>query len=273
MLPSVVKVNVTGQSGGGTGSGIILTKDGQILTNNHVVSGVGSDPSITVNFNDGTTKKAKVIGTDPLTDIAVIKAEDVDDLTPATLGKSSALQVGQTVVAARVALRAERHGHLRHRQRPEPAGLGLRRGGDSPGARAAEPVRRVRWPGGAGAAADPAQPEYDVPRDPDRRRDQPRQLRWCPGRHVGPRGRHQLLDPYRERLQRIRRLDRPRLRDPDRRGAPDRQPDHRQREADARATRRLGDRRGRQLPQPGRAAASPSRAVARAPRPVSRTAT
>ena len=99
VLPSVVKVNVTGQSGGGTGSGIILTKDGQILTNNHVVSGVGSDPSITVNFNDGTTKKAKIIGTDPLTDIAVIKAEDVDDLTPATLGKSSALQVGQTVVA------------------------------------------------------------------------------------------------------------------------------------------------------------------------------
>ena len=99
VLPSVVKVNVTGQSGGGTGSGIILTKDGQILTNNHVVSGVGSNPTITVNFNDGTTKKAKVIGTDPLTDIAVIKAEDVDNLTPATLGKSSALQVGQTVVA------------------------------------------------------------------------------------------------------------------------------------------------------------------------------
>ena len=52
-----------------------------------------------MNFNDGTTKKATVIGTDPLTDIAVIKAEDVDDLTPATLGKSGELKVGQAVVA------------------------------------------------------------------------------------------------------------------------------------------------------------------------------
>ncbi len=99
VLPSVVKVNVSGQSGAGSGSGIILTKDGQILTNNHVVSGVGDSPTITVNFNDGTTKKATVIGTDPVTDIAVIKVDGVDNLTPASLGKSSALSVGQTVVA------------------------------------------------------------------------------------------------------------------------------------------------------------------------------
>jgi putative serine protease PepD len=99
VLPSVVKVNVTGQSGSGTGSGIILTKDGQILTNNHVVTGAGDGGTITVNFNDGTTKKATVVGTDPVTDIAVIKAEGVDDLTPASLGKSSALKVGQSVVA------------------------------------------------------------------------------------------------------------------------------------------------------------------------------
>ncbi len=99
VLPSVVKVNVSSQSGAGTGSGIILTKDGQILTNNHVVTGAGDGGNITVNFNDGTTKKATVVGTDPVTDIAVIKAEGVDDLTPASLGKSSALQVGQSVVA------------------------------------------------------------------------------------------------------------------------------------------------------------------------------
>ena len=129
MLPSVVKVNVTGQSGAGSGSGIVLTKDGEILTNNHVVSGAGDDGSITVNFNDGTTKKAKVVGTDPLTDIAVIKAEDVSDLTPASLGKSSAPEGRPDRGRGRFALRAERHGHLRHRQRPEPPGLGLRRGG------------------------------------------------------------------------------------------------------------------------------------------------
>jgi putative serine protease PepD len=99
VLPSVVKVNVTGQSGSGSGSGIVLSKDGEILTNNHVVAGVGDNGSITVNFNDGTTKKATVVGTDPLTDVAVIKAQGVSDLTPAALGSSGALRVGQTVVA------------------------------------------------------------------------------------------------------------------------------------------------------------------------------
>lgn len=99
VLPSVVKVNVTGSSGAGSGSGIVLSKDGNILTNNHVVSAVGDNGSISVNFNDGTTKKATVVGTDPLTDVAVIKVAGVDDLTPAALGKSGALKVGQTVVA------------------------------------------------------------------------------------------------------------------------------------------------------------------------------
>jgi putative serine protease PepD len=99
VLPSVVKVNVSGQSEAGSGSGIVLSKDGEILTNNHVVAVAGDNGSITVNFNDGTTKKAKVVGTDPLTDIAVIKAEGVSDLTPAAIGKSSDLKVGQTVVA------------------------------------------------------------------------------------------------------------------------------------------------------------------------------
>jgi putative serine protease PepD len=52
-----------------------------------------------VSFNDGTTKKATVVGTDPLTDIAVIQVEEVSGLKPAALGKSGALKVGQTVVA------------------------------------------------------------------------------------------------------------------------------------------------------------------------------
>ena len=99
VLPSVVKVNVSSQQGSGSGSGIVLSKDGEILTNNHVVAGAGEGSSISVSFNDGTTKKASVVGTDPLTDIAVIKAEDVSDLTPAALGKSGELKVGQAVVA------------------------------------------------------------------------------------------------------------------------------------------------------------------------------
>ena len=98
VLPSVVKVNVSSEQGSGSGSGIVLSKDGEILTNNHVVAGAG-DGSISVSFNDGTTKKATVVGTDPLTDIAVIKVEDVSDLIPASLGKSGELKVGQAVVA------------------------------------------------------------------------------------------------------------------------------------------------------------------------------
>ncbi len=99
VLPSVVKVNVSGSSGAGSGSGIVLDKDGRILTNNHVVAGVGSNGSISVSFNDGSTAKATVVGTDPLTDIAVIQAKGATDLVPAALGKSGSLKVGQTVVA------------------------------------------------------------------------------------------------------------------------------------------------------------------------------
>jgi putative serine protease PepD len=99
VLPSVVKVNVSGSSGAGSGSGIVLSKDGKILTNNHVVAGVGGNESISVNFNNGTTKKATVVGTDPMTDIAVIQVKGATDLVPASLGKSAALKVGQTVVA------------------------------------------------------------------------------------------------------------------------------------------------------------------------------
>jgi putative serine protease PepD len=99
VLPSVVKVNVSGSQESGSGSGIVLSKDGEILTNNHVAAVAGKDGSISVNFNNGTTKKATVVGTDPLTDIAVIKAEGVSNLTPAALGKSGDLRVGQTVVA------------------------------------------------------------------------------------------------------------------------------------------------------------------------------
>ncbi|WP_028644851.1 S1C family serine protease [Nocardioides sp. URHA0020] len=99
VLPSVVKIDVTGSQGSGSGSGIILSSDGEILTNNHVAAIAGDGGSMTVFFNDGTSAAAKVVGTDPLTDTAVIKAEDVSGLTPATIGKSADLKVGESVVA------------------------------------------------------------------------------------------------------------------------------------------------------------------------------
>ena len=55
MLPSVVKIDVSGAQGAGSGSGIILTSDGQILTNNHVVEVAGDGGTLSVSFNDGTT--------------------------------------------------------------------------------------------------------------------------------------------------------------------------------------------------------------------------
>ncbi|MCF6378893.1 trypsin-like peptidase domain-containing protein [Nocardioides KLBMP 9356] len=99
VLPSVVQIDVTGNGEAGSGSGIILTSDGTILTNNHVVEVAGQGGSIRVDFNDGTSADAKVLGTDPLTDTAVIQAEGVSGLTPATIGKSANLEVGQGVVA------------------------------------------------------------------------------------------------------------------------------------------------------------------------------
>ncbi|CAM3427670.1 Putative serine protease PepD [Nocardioides dubius] len=99
VLPSVVQIEVTGQQGSGSGSGIILSSDGQILTNDHVVELAGQGGTVTVAFSDGTRARATVVGTDPLTDLAVIKAENVSGLTPANLGKSSNIAVGQDVVA------------------------------------------------------------------------------------------------------------------------------------------------------------------------------
>jgi putative serine protease PepD len=99
VLPSVVKIDVAGPQGQGSGSGIILTADGKILTNNHVVELAGDSGELEVSFNDGSHAKARIVGTDPLTDTAVIQAEDVSGLTSATIGSSGSLKVGQSFVA------------------------------------------------------------------------------------------------------------------------------------------------------------------------------
>jgi len=99
VLPSVVKINVRGPQGGSSGSGVVISSDGEILTNNHVVAAVQNGGALSASFNDGSTAPARVVGTDPLTDLAVIKAQDVSGLTPATLGQSDNLDVGEEVVA------------------------------------------------------------------------------------------------------------------------------------------------------------------------------
>lgn len=82
----------------GSGSGVIINPDGYILTNNHVVAEAKED-GIEVTLNDKRIfKKAKVVGTDPTTDLAVIKI-DAKDLPTASLGNSEELQVGEWVLA------------------------------------------------------------------------------------------------------------------------------------------------------------------------------
>ncbi|MGN6723323.1 MAG: S1C family serine protease [Marmoricola sp.] len=99
VLPSVVQINVSGQGESGSGSGIVLSDDGMILTNNHVVVVAGQGGSISVSMNNGRVYQAKLIGTDPVTDSAVIQAQGITGLTPANLGHSNNLKVGQTVLA------------------------------------------------------------------------------------------------------------------------------------------------------------------------------
>ncbi|WP_069765028.1 S1C family serine protease [Streptomyces sp. LUP47B] len=94
--PSIVEINATSNAGESTGSGVIITSDGEIITNNHVVSGA---TSVKVSTSDGKTYTAKVVGTDSKKDLALIKLENASGLTVATLGNSAGVQVGDQVVA------------------------------------------------------------------------------------------------------------------------------------------------------------------------------
>jgi putative serine protease PepD len=92
--PSVVSID----TGSGMGSGVVLTTDGYMVTNNHVVASARGG-SVQVTFSNGRTATATVIGTDPANDIAVIKASGVSGLTAATFADSSQVQVGDSVLA------------------------------------------------------------------------------------------------------------------------------------------------------------------------------
>ena len=99
--PSVVTISAASSDGSGTGSGVVLTADGYVLTNTHVVTldGATGDPTINVQTSDGRLYSAKIVGTDPISDLAVIKIDDATDLQPATFADSSKLNVGDTAIA------------------------------------------------------------------------------------------------------------------------------------------------------------------------------
>ncbi|WP_270886759.1 S1C family serine protease [Pedococcus sp. 5OH_020] len=100
VAPSVVAITVKSAQAEGQGSGVVIDSKGHILTNNHVVTGAGSDASITVTLNDGRTYKATIAGTDPSTDLAVITLSNApSDLKPVAIGDSDALKVGDPVMA------------------------------------------------------------------------------------------------------------------------------------------------------------------------------
>jgi S1-C subfamily serine protease len=94
--PSIVEINAASNAGSSTGSGVIITSDGEIITNNHVIAGASQ---IKVSTSDGKTYTAKVVGTDSKKDLALIKLEGASGLKTATLGDSDGVRVGDEVVA------------------------------------------------------------------------------------------------------------------------------------------------------------------------------
>ena len=100
---SVVQVRTFSDDDETPGSGVITDPRGYIVTNNHVITDAARDPAkykISVVFNNGTEVPATLVGRDPKTDIAVVKVDTPDKLTPARLGNSDKLTVGEEVIAA-----------------------------------------------------------------------------------------------------------------------------------------------------------------------------
>ena len=189
--PSVVAIKVKMSGGEAQGSGVIVDTKGHILTNNHVVSGA-TQGGISVTLSDGRVFAATVAGTDPTTDLAVLTLTNPpSDLVPAVLGDSSKVVVGEPVMAV-----------------GNPLGLsstvttGIVSALDRP---VSTSERRLAGGGDQ--------------RDPDRRRDQPRQQRWPAVQRPGRGRRHHVLDRV---AVPVLRLDRSGLRDPVEPGQPDR---------------------------------------------------
>lgn len=98
--PATVSINVNTESGGSAGSGVVWDNAGHIVTNHHVVDGATGKDAIIVIHSDGRVFRAKLVGADPTTDLAVIKLEDPPaDLVAGNFGSSADLKIGQPVLA------------------------------------------------------------------------------------------------------------------------------------------------------------------------------
>lgn len=123
---SVVTIEAKSDESGAQGSGVVVDGRGYVVTNNHVISEAAASPSkfkLTVVFNDGKEVPANLVGRDPKTDLAVLKVDNVDNLTVAKFGDSSKLRVGEEVVAvgAPLGLRSTvTHGIISALNRPVP---------------------------------------------------------------------------------------------------------------------------------------------------------
>ncbi|WUW22713.1 trypsin-like peptidase domain-containing protein [Streptomyces sp. NBC_01463] len=96
LSPTIVEIGATSNAGESTGSGVVITSDGEIVTNNHVVAGA---TSVKVTLSTGRTYTADIVGTDADKDLALIKLQGASGLKTATLGDSSKVAVGDQVVA------------------------------------------------------------------------------------------------------------------------------------------------------------------------------
>lgn len=99
VLPSVVSIYSMTRAGGAEGSGSIISPDGYVLTNHHVVAGADQGGRLEVTMNDGSRHSATFVASDATTDVGVIKIDDVSDLPYLQFGDSDAAAVGQEVVA------------------------------------------------------------------------------------------------------------------------------------------------------------------------------
>ena len=100
VMRSTVSIAVRGSAGSGTGSGVVITPDGYLLTNNHVVASAANGGQITVTLDNGEQElPAEIVGRDPVTDLAVLQVQTSSSLPAATLGSSSSLVVGDPVIA------------------------------------------------------------------------------------------------------------------------------------------------------------------------------
>lgn len=98
-MPSVVTIEVAGDTGAGSGSGVVIDERGYVMTNAHVVSIGAQEPLVRVTMSDGRLFEAEVVGRDVLSDIAVIKIADEGPFTAMAMGDSNRLNVGDQTIA------------------------------------------------------------------------------------------------------------------------------------------------------------------------------